>query len=281
MRKPNQLHMLALIVVLVLFVVSFSLVSAAPANQRTNSLGDVFGVTTGNRLISFNRNNPNSIRSNVQITNLRSGEHVLGIDYRATNGKLYAVGSSNRVYTIDPNTGRATPVAGIFTPSRNGNSFGLDFNPTVDKVRFVSDLDQNLRLDPDLGTALFVDGTLKFAPTDVNSRGNPNVSGVAYTNNFAGATATTLYGIDSFRDILVIQNPPNDGVLTTVGKIGIDTTSLVGFDITDGNAAYASLTKPGSKYSDFYSINLSTGRATLIGRINKDQTLRGITIVPK
>ena len=48
---------------------------------------------------------------------------------------------------------------------------------------------------------------LAYAAGDPNAGANPNVVGSAYTNNFAGATTTTLYGIDSDLDILVDPEP--------------------------------------------------------------------------
>jgi hypothetical protein len=48
------------------------------------------------------------------------------------------------------------------------------------------------------------------------------VTGAAYTNNDLDvATGTTLYDIDSNLDLLVIQNPPNDGDLNIVGALDI------------------------------------------------------------
>jgi hypothetical protein len=82
----------------------------------------------------------------------------------------------------------------------------------------VSDADQNLWLNPNDGTLAATDGTLAYAVGDSNAGANPNIVGAAYTNNFAGAISTTLYGIDSNLDILTIQNPPNNGSLNTLGR---------------------------------------------------------------
>ena len=69
----------------------------------------------------------------------------------------------------------------------------------------VSDAGQNLRLNPNNGAVAGVDTALAFAAGDANAGQNPNLVGSAYTNNFAGSTSTTLYGIDSNRDALVTQ----------------------------------------------------------------------------
>ena len=47
-----------------------------------------------------------------------------------------------------------------------------------------------------------------------NATANPNVVGSAYTNNFAGATTTTLYGIDSNLDALVDDGTSWVGAMT-------------------------------------------------------------------
>src|SRR5262249_44051896 len=151
--------------------------------------------------------------------------------------QLYALGSTSRLYVVNTFTGNATLVgAGPFTPTLNGTSFGFDFNPTVDRIRIVSDADQNLRLNPATGGAGIVDTALAYAVGDPNAAQNPFIGASAYTNNFAGAAATTLYGIDAALDILVIQNPPNGGVLNTVGALGVnvDQAQPYAFDITRG-----------------------------------------------
>src|SRR4029079_6264434 len=101
----------------------------------------------------------------------------------------------------------------------------------------------------------------------------------AYTNTFAGATSTTLYVLDSNLDILAIQNPPNNGTLTTVGALGVDTSAEVGFDIAPrSGTALVSLTVGGS--AQLYTINLATGAASLIGPIGSAQPIRDIAIAP-
>ena len=71
----------------------------------------------------------------------------------------------------------------------------------------------------------------------------PAIVASAYTNSTPGATATQLFGIDSDLDILVLQNPPNSGTLSTIGSLGVDTGDRVGFDVVgESGEAYASLT---------------------------------------
>lgn len=220
-----------------------------------------------NQLLIFNPEAPATVVPKA-ITGLQMGEKILGIDFRPANGQLYALGSSSRLYTINVSNGAAMAVgSAVFATPLMGTHFGFDFNPTVDRIRVVSDAGQNLRLHPDLGTVVFTD--------DMLNPGTPMVTAAAYTNNFAGATTTTLFDIDTNTDKLLIQAPPNDGVLTEVGSLGINATAANGFDIggTSG-IAYAILTTENG--TRIYSINTSTGVAKSMS--NFPATVNGFAI---
>jgi hypothetical protein len=257
----------------------------------------IFGLGVSNRLFRFDSATPSTITfvGTGAITGLQSGEQLLAIDFRpvatsspsaSLNGTLYGLGSSNRLYTIDTTTALATPVgtAGAFT--LNGNGFGIDFNPVPDRLRVVSDLDQNIRLNPNDATLTATDIALAYVAGDSGFGLNPNVVGAAYTNNFGGAQVTTLYGIDSGRDVLVRQGgvngtpSPNGGQLTTIGSLGVNTSNDVGLDISGlSGVAYASLTTrlgPLDTSSDLYVIDLNTGSGTLVGSIGQSAGLGAI-----
>ena len=228
----------------------------------------VYGVNTSNQLVHFDSATPGTVSTPQAITGLQSAETILGIDFRPANGGLYALGSTSRLYVLNLATGAATQVgaAGGFT--LNGTDFGFDFNPTADRIRVVSNTGQNLRLNPDTGA---------LAGTDPNlNPGVPNVNAAAYTNNFAGATTTTLYVIDTTLDALFTQNPPNNGTLNLVGPLGVDASNINGFDIASNGVAYAALVVAGT--SRLYTINLVTGTATQVGAIGGGNTLRGLAI---
>ena len=238
----------------------------------------IVALTTNNQLITFNSATPGSPSAPVAITGLQAGESVLGIDFRPATGTLYGLGSTSRLYQINAATGVATQVGSAGAFSLSGTAFGFDFNPVGDRIRVVSDSDQNLRLNPNDGTLTATDTALAFNVVDVNSGVNPLVVGAAYFNNIAGAATTTLYGIDAGLDILVTQVPPNNGTLNTVGALGFNTSSLVGFDIESGtNIAFASLTAAGAAISQLYTINLATGAATLVGSIGGGSAIADIS----
>ena len=222
----------------------------------------VYGVTNNNQLVRFDTSAPADVTVVGNITGLQVGETIRGIDFRPRTGQLYALGSASRLYILNKTTGAASQVGALTTPL-NGTSFGFDFNPAVDRIRIISDADQNLRVNPNDASTV-VDAPLAYAADDLNFGRNPSAVGAAYSNNFNGAGATTLYDIDSNLDILVTQNPANSGSLQTIGKIGVDTTNVVGFDINSATGtAYALLSVTG--FDALYTINLATGNTTLVG----------------
>jgi hypothetical protein len=236
-----------------------------------------YGVTQDNRLVTFQSDNVTNVEPSHAITGLPGGENIVGLDVRPLDGQLYALGKTSRLYVINPRTGAARQVGATpFIPALAGASFGFDFNPTVDRIRVTSDAEQNLRLDPDDGTVAGVDTNLAYAPGDPGAGTNPNVAGSGYTNSFAGATSTTLYDIDNARHALVIQNPPNDGTLTTVGALGTN-DDAVAFDIGEGNVGYAVLNGEQNR-QNLYRIDLSNGHATQATNffIGTDQPLAGL-----
>jgi len=240
-----------------------------------------YSVTATGQLVRFDVNTPGTLNSTTAITGLVAGDAIVAIDFRPATGELFGLGSQSRLYVINPVTAVATQVGadGAFTLS--GTAFGFDFNPTVDRIRVVSDTDQNIRLNPATGALAATDIVLSYAAGDSGQGLNPNVVGSAYTSNFAGATLTTLYGIDVTRDVLVIQTPPNNGTLTTIGGLNIDASAVLGFDMLTGGGVdvpYAVLQVGG--VSGLYRINLQTGGATLVGNFPAGVTITGLALDP-
>lgn len=217
-----------------------------------------YALTDGNQLLQLSSSSPSSPMATVNITGVMPGDRILAIDFRPATGQLYGVSSMSRVYMINPVTGAARAVGGsAFSPAVSGDAFGFDFNPTVDRIRLVSNNGQNLRLNPETGGIAAVDGNINGAP-------GAAISGSAYTNNFAGATTTTLYSIDPVNDKLYIQNPPNNGTQVEVGSLGVNIIGAIGFDIGPTGEAIAAFGRTGFG-SELYEINLSNGQATKLG----------------
>src|SRR3954463_12114683 len=85
----------------------------------------IFVVTIGNSIGSFDSATPGAVTGLVGITGLQPGENILAIGCPPATGQIYGLGSANRLYVINPTTGAATQVgaAGAFT--LNGASFGF------------------------------------------------------------------------------------------------------------------------------------------------------------
>ncbi|ADB32971.1 conserved hypothetical protein [Kribbella flavida DSM 17836] len=200
--------------------------------------------SSGSSLYLLERNGTLSLRDaelpllaehRVKVRGLRHGDHLVGIDTRPATKELYALGKSGQLYKVNGRTGQATAVG---TPAAGavGTAVGFDFNPTVDRIRVVTESGRNLRLHPDTGAVAAVDGGLAYAA----GTSTPRVAAAAYTDSFAGATSTGLYGLDAGKDTLVTQGTlpgrtpavsPNTGQLFTVGRLGLDISAVNGFDI--------------------------------------------------
>lgn len=251
-------------------VLSGLLVVAAPLHAAP-----LIGLVGTSTLIGFDSAAPGTVTSTLSVSGL-NGEGLSGIDFRPSNGQLYALGALGGLYTINTATGAATAI-GPGVPVGTG-SVGIAFNPVPDALRVVTSDDLNLRVNPNTGTTT-IDAPLAYAAGDANAGVNPTVTAAAYTNQVPGTvTSTMLYGIDAGTRSLVLQNPPNNGTLTTIGLLGLQNISTeIGFDIEGGtNAAFASIIT-GNNASRLYSISLGTGQATMLGNFGPN-TVRDIAV---
>ena len=245
------------------------------------SVGDVFILTASNRLASVNRDAPGTVRTTVAVTGLQSGENLMGIDVRPADGLLYGVGSTGRIYTIDPASGAATLKSRLMADAADttapftalaGTEFGVDFNPVADRLRVVGNTGQNLRINVDNG-ATTTDGDINGGAT------NGAITAAAYTNSFAGTASTTLYVLDSASDTMYVQNPPNNGTLASPIALGVDAGATNGFDIdARSNMGYAVLSVGGVR--NLYSVNLAATAAplTAVGALGLTEDIRGIAL---
>lgn len=255
--------------------------TATPIPSPTPATGPLtlYALVPGNVIMRFSSATPSNV-TNIPVTGLGAQE-LLGMDFRPSDGKLYGVTTSNMVVTIDTNTGAATMVsAAAFNPVLGNIFIGFDFNPTADRIRIHSYTNQNLRLNPVNGTVAAVDTELRYADSDINAGATPMISGSAYTNSVAGAASTELYAIDDSRDILVKLADPNNGALSTVGPLGVNTSNFVGFDIAPDGRAFAALKPSNINNSVLYSVNLATGVTTLIENIGTASQVIGLAIAP-
>lgn len=198
-------------------------------------------VTALNRLVTLDVTSGTQ-ESSAFITGLNLGDRVAGIDYRPATGELYgvvlALTGKARLVVIDPDTARIQSSVPLLEADGSAvvlraSGYGIDFNPAADALRVTTTNGQNLRVDVTTGSVT-VDGDLAYAAGDEAEGKRPSIVASAYTNNDQQPVGTTeLFNLDSVRDTLVRQDPPNDGVLSTVERIrGLDVALVSGFDIT-------------------------------------------------
>lgn len=190
------------------------------------------------------------------VTGLPTGEDLVGMDFRSSNGSLYLLGrnggasnSLGAVYRVDsvPNSGNiavtlvgelsanGTDSTNPFAGLEDGTSYGVDFNPVPDALRVVGSNGENLRIPfagENTGTAVITDTNLAQGETAATG-----ISAAAYTNaDNNPETGTALVVIRPASGQLFDQNPPNDGTLTLRGLITEEGETLtagngLGFDI--------------------------------------------------
>jgi hypothetical protein len=272
---------------------------------RTTPTTNVFGITTDDKLVRININDPSMVTvvsdpmlmpPTDKITGLTPGEHLMSIDVRPGANVMYALGSQGSIYTLNGSTAGANK-AGALAPdpmdtsspfsALSGTSFDIDFEPTGRvPLRIVSDAQQNLRI------ANLTNNTKCFTDSALSAAGPVKVTAAAYTNSFSGVSSTTLYVIDAMSGQLMTQSPPNSGTLTAVGALGggsyydASVPTLSGFDIAGGNngVVLAAFQRPTSTpgqveaFSRLYRINLATGEATQIGNGIGGAPIRSIAV---
>ena len=260
----------------------------------------LIGLTVQNSLISFDSASPGTVGSPLSIINLIPGDVLFGIDRRPqtiggglpgpNNGRLYGFGvntgtGTGRIYTLDESTGAATLISTLaadpadtvapfpFTTVQ-GTDFGVDFNPVPDRLRVVSNTGQNLRINVDNGLTQ-LDVPLAYQTGDLNFGRIPDVTAVAYSNNFGGATSTTLRGVDvSNPDTLVVHTNPNAGTLATSFVTGVDSSEFAGYDISGLTGTPYFAFTPVQGPSTLYTV--SGNGFTPIGPIGGGVALRGL-----
>jgi len=276
------------------------LAGCALAPEAPSRPDTIYVVTGRNELIRFNAGRPDYLDEVLQVKGLQADETVMGMDFRPANGRLYAAGSSGRLYTLDVKTGVASHVgSGSFAGALTGIEAGFDFNPVADRIRMIDNAGNNFRVHPDTGEmvdgsatapGLQPDRNLAYSAEDINAGRISRVVAVAYTHG-AGAKATTNYAIEAAQATLVTMgrpegttpaktpSNPNEGQLFTVGRLGVMTGMRVSFDIhPQRNSAYASFLE--NDRSVLYEINLASGTAKRIGDIGVGLVVRGLAIAP-
>ncbi len=257
--------------------------SGSDADLAFPASADIF-TTDGTTLHSFNSQS-RLMASSAAITGLTAGTSLVGLDFNPNGGALVGLGSNGQVYSINTGSAVATPVGTPNTVTSLANkAVDIDFNPRVQNVfRIVTSTLDNYRTNattgarPNTGASCNpADCGFKYATADANAGKTIAVVGAGYTNSrLNGGTipaSTVVFVIDAANDVLARLGGspasgtvgdganPNEGILNTVGPLGVDAEGFVGFDIDSGNTGYAAV-KVGGDYRLF---TVNTGSGALI-----------------
>jgi len=278
----------------------------------------IFGITgnvsllpneAGTNLIKFDSASPGSVTPVGALTGIASGQFLSAIHFRPSTGQLYAVSANNTagtLYTVNINTAALTTVGTFAFPAQNGGShFSMAFNPTNDELRVVSwngtigsateGFTQSIRINPNTGAFVVADPQPQYAAGDPNaSTGEPaQLAALAYTNNFAGATSTTMYTWDYNHDVLAriggAPHNPSSSTMNTISSYGtvggpfLTFDPTIGFDISGASGtAYVTFNTDASNGTDyvFRSVNLTTGAFTNVGSFPGGVSVYDIAVQP-
>src|SRR5262245_42128386 len=91
--------------------------------ERRQLFSGALALSSANELLAFDTSHPGTFTSTTKITNVQAGESILAIDVRPATGQLYGLGSTSRLYRINPATGKATQVGSTFAVPLSGTEF--------------------------------------------------------------------------------------------------------------------------------------------------------------
>jgi hypothetical protein len=212
------------------------------------------------------------------------------MDYRIARGVLFVLSSAGRLYTLDTQSGALKAVGTGPAVALQGEAFGVDFNPVADRVRVVSNSGQNLRLHPDTGALAATDPAPAYVAADAQAGQKPELVAAAYTYNKVDDKLTTNFAIDRKSGMLVTQGSregvqpvvsPNTGSLFTVGPLGTGPLEDASFDIADvSGKAFAAVRTKAQPTTRLYTIDLSSGQATLLGTVADGAPVLGLAVEP-
>lgn len=250
-------------------------VAAVFDTPASGGLGDMFALTKSGRLLSFDRASPGTILSDQAITGIGT-DQILTIDYRPSNGLLFAVArrtatgfeGRGRLYIIDEASAVATLVAEMSSDAgalgdpatwnyemafQPGRSLATgDAEQDVERIRMLAHTGgatgKLFTINPDDGATTITDQETGYSAT-----------GLAYTNAFKGTAFRTAYAIEADDQMLAILDTTGSSSFTDVGGLGIaPDTPATGFTI-DGETGAAWVAFNNGTNPALYSINLTAG----------------------
>src|SRR5678816_2124741 len=129
------------------FLVALAALCAFALDARQARAELLVGLTSTNGLFTIDSAAPGLPSALIPITGL-GGETLFDIDIRPADQVLYGFSNAGKLCSINRTTGAATLNATLtgVTLDPAATRFGIDFNPTVDRLRIVGNTGQDLRL---------------------------------------------------------------------------------------------------------------------------------------
>lgn len=224
------------------------------------------GATANNELVTFDSASPGSIVSRVSITGLVGADGVtldpgatlVNLSFNPADGLHYGLDSNANFYRVSLD-GSVTLVSNAFNPT--AFTAGFAYDPFTNRFLFASEDGESVLLSTSGSTT--ANPTLKYATGDVNAAFTPQVFALGID-----AVTGQSYFLDANRGVLAISVDPNFSELFTVGSLGGSFAAFGGAVVDEDGFLYASLSTDGLT-SGLYSIDTSTGAATLVGSLGE------------
>lgn len=236
---------------LFLTLASFGLAAVASAAVLT-------GVTTDNQLVSFDTAAPGTFLSSVPISGLVDPlASIVNLTYHVENGNFYGLDTNANFYQVNAD-GTTVLLNNTFAPS--GFSGGLSYDPFTGNLVFGSINSEHYTLT----TAGIAVGNPDFiyGSGDANAGSLPAI----FALSIDPITGEAFF-LDHETGTLSQSFDPALTELFTIGDLGMDVTSFGALVVDEDGNLFASLSGDALN-SGLYSIDKTTGQATLIGNFN-------------
>jgi hypothetical protein len=250
------------------FACLLALVGAVLCASPVAAAPILYGVTAGNKLITVDP----LTGAAALVGTFATSTTPLGLAAKGSNLYIYGTGD-NLLHQIDPATAAYV-----------GAAISLGFAPgstSEGDLAFRTDGTGFLASNPLAGGALYSFNTaVPGTATPIASGGNrPKLDGLAFnaangqlyglqqnpnTVSFPGPVTTVNYA-----DLYIVNQ--GTGALTIVGSTGIPNVAFGALTFGFDGTLYAVGTNQADLTSRFYSVNTTTGLASLIGLINFDR----------
>ncbi len=197
----------------------------------------------------------------VSMANQSSEQIVRGATWGGLNKWYGAVGTDNKLITIDTITGARTIIGnlgvgilGLAYDYKTFTLYGISYNSSTSNSSLY-------KINENTGAATLI---------------GKSITGTLV--NLACDTMGNLYSININNDYLYSIDK-NTGLGTGIGPIGFDTDYYQGMKFDNyTNICYMSTYNKTSAQAELRTINVSTGSTTLIGQIVKSVQLTGLAI---